>query len=217
MGESAISPVWRPLPRIRPLMWEKISNFPVVCRQPAPGIRLQISAVSPTIIRKCFAGMGKNVLCHPKEALKNCPVSFVTKDAPPFLIIHGENDHTVPFTQGELLHDKLEEAGCDVTLLAIEGADHGSFLPEGSLGGNRSVLRRGVVLLRCKAAQRSAPLRSVLNVCHWHTPTNIRKFADLLRKSLLSTLIPVQNEHPLDVLHLMFGKKRSSCKRTASF
>ena len=68
--------------------------------------------------------LGKNVLCHPKEALKNCPVSFVTKDAPPFLIIHGENDHTVPFTQGELLHDKLEEAGCDVTLLAIEGADH---------------------------------------------------------------------------------------------
>ena len=58
------------------------------------------------------------------EVLKNCPVSFVTKDAPPFLIIHGENDHTVPFTQGELLHDKLEEAGCDVTLLAIEGADH---------------------------------------------------------------------------------------------
>ena len=68
--------------------------------------------------------LGKNVLCHPEEALKNCPVSFVTKDAPPFLIIHGENDHTVPFTQGELLHDKLEEAGCDVTLLAIEGADH---------------------------------------------------------------------------------------------
>ena len=45
-------------------------------------------------------------------------------EQPPFLIIHGENDHTVPFTQGELLHDKLEEAGCDVTLLAIEGADH---------------------------------------------------------------------------------------------
>ena len=53
-----------------------------------------------------------------------CPVSFVTKAAPPFLIIHGEDDHTVPFGQGEELHDELEKAGCDVTLLSIEDADH---------------------------------------------------------------------------------------------
>lgn len=68
--------------------------------------------------------LGKNVALHQEEALKICPVSFVSKDAPPFLIIHGDNDHTVPFAQGEILHDKLEEAGADVTLLVLEGADH---------------------------------------------------------------------------------------------
>lgn len=68
--------------------------------------------------------MGKNVMRNQEEALAACPVSFVTKDAPPFLIIHGEEDHTVPFSQGVLIHDELEKAGCDVTLLAIEGADH---------------------------------------------------------------------------------------------
>lgn len=68
--------------------------------------------------------LGKNVMLHQEEALKICPVSFVTKDAPPFLIIHGDNDHTVPFEQGEILHDKLEEAGADVKLLVLEGADH---------------------------------------------------------------------------------------------
>ena len=31
---------------------------------------------------------------------------------------------TVPFGQGEELHDELEKAGCDVTLLSIEDADH---------------------------------------------------------------------------------------------
>ena len=67
---------------------------------------------------------GKNVMRYMKEALKYCPVSLVTKDAPPFLIIHGNEDHTVPFTQGVLLHDLLEEAGCDVTLLEIDGSDH---------------------------------------------------------------------------------------------
>lgn len=39
-------------------------------------------------------------------------------------IIHGKCDKTVPFTQGVELHDELEKAGCDVTLLEIEDADH---------------------------------------------------------------------------------------------
>lgn len=68
--------------------------------------------------------LGMNVMLHQEEALKACPVSYVTKDAPPFMIIHGIEDHTVPFSQGEILHDKLEAAGCDVKLIAIEGADH---------------------------------------------------------------------------------------------
>lgn len=68
--------------------------------------------------------LGKNVMLNKEEAIKICPVSFVTKDAPPFLIIHGDSDHTVPFSQGEILHDKLEKAGADVKLLILEGADH---------------------------------------------------------------------------------------------
>ena len=68
--------------------------------------------------------LGKNVALYKEEALKICPVSYVTKDAPPFFIIHGDDDHTVAFEQGEILHDKLEEAGADVKLLVLEGADH---------------------------------------------------------------------------------------------
>lgn len=68
--------------------------------------------------------LGKNVLLFQEEALAISPVSHVTKDAPPFMIIHGTADATVPFTQGQMLHDKLEEAGCDVRMIAIEGADH---------------------------------------------------------------------------------------------
>lgn len=68
--------------------------------------------------------LGRNVMLYQEDAVKICPVTYVTKDAPPFMIIHGKNDRTVPFTQGEILHDKLEEAGCDVKLIAIEGADH---------------------------------------------------------------------------------------------
>ena len=64
------------------------------------------------------------MLRNQEEALALCPVSLVTEDAPPFLIIHGNQDRTVPFSQGVLMHDALEKAGCDVTLLELEEADH---------------------------------------------------------------------------------------------
>lgn len=68
--------------------------------------------------------LGKNAMLYKEDAMKICPVTYVAKDAPPFMIIHGTKDGTVPFVQGEILHDMLEEAGCDVKLIAIEGADH---------------------------------------------------------------------------------------------
>lgn len=77
--------------------------------------------------------LGKNVMRNQQEALRACPVSWITREAPPFLILHGTKDQTVPFAQGEELHDLLEQAGCDVTLLAVEGANHADmqfFQPE---------------------------------------------------------------------------------------
>ena len=68
--------------------------------------------------------MGFNVMRNVKEAEDNSPVPKVTKDAPPFLIIHGTDDHTVPFEQSEILYEKLTKNGCDVKFIELEGADH---------------------------------------------------------------------------------------------
>ena len=65
-----------------------------------------------------------NIMRNIKDAYNSSPVSKVTKDAPPFLIIHGINDQTVPFEQSEELYDKLIENGCDADLIALEDADH---------------------------------------------------------------------------------------------
>ena len=72
--------------------------------------------------------LGYNVMTNKKDAVKQSPVSRVTPAAPPFLIIHGTQDRTVPFTQSEELYDVLEKAGCDVTLLALDGADHADLM-----------------------------------------------------------------------------------------
>lgn len=68
--------------------------------------------------------IGKNALYHMEDAMKACPVSYVTPQAPPFLLIHGTCDRTVPFSQSEAMYEALEKQGVEVNLIAIEGADH---------------------------------------------------------------------------------------------
>lgn len=60
------------------------------------------------------------------------PVTHVTDKAPPFLIIHGTADTTVPVAQGDALAQALNKASAkDVTYMKIAGADHGVFLKHG--------------------------------------------------------------------------------------
>jgi acetyl esterase/lipase len=58
-------------------------------------------------------------------ARKANPISYVSKDDPPFLIMHGDKDMLVPAHQSELLYEALKEAGVEVTLQIVRGAGHG--------------------------------------------------------------------------------------------
>jgi acetyl esterase/lipase len=58
-------------------------------------------------------------------AKRASPVTWVTKDAAPLLIMQGTKDPLVPVDQSQRLYDKLKAAGADVTLDIIEGAGHG--------------------------------------------------------------------------------------------
>ena len=63
-----------------------------------------------------------------KEAARNAsPTNYVSQDDAPFLLIHGTEDPLVPFSQSELLHAALEEAGVDSLLVPVKGGKHGNF------------------------------------------------------------------------------------------
>ena len=68
------------------------------------------------------------------KAIAASPTTYVSKDDPPFLIIHGENDMSIPVSQSELLASKLKAAGVKVTLIVAGGRGHGiggpAFAPE---------------------------------------------------------------------------------------
>jgi len=53
------------------------------------------------------------------------PLEFASKDDPPFLILHGEQDTLVPMSQSEKLRDALKRVGVDVTLVKVKNAGHG--------------------------------------------------------------------------------------------
>jgi acetyl esterase/lipase len=55
------------------------------------------------------------------------PLTYVRAGLPPTLIIHGDADPTVPFEQGVMLHEKLDEVGVLNTLHTVPGGRHGGF------------------------------------------------------------------------------------------
>jgi acetyl esterase/lipase len=60
-----------------------------------------------------------------EKARKASPLSYVGKDAAPFLIMHGDKDNTVPMQQSEVLAAALKKAGVEATLVVVKGNGHG--------------------------------------------------------------------------------------------
>jgi dipeptidyl aminopeptidase/acylaminoacyl peptidase len=95
-----------------------------VCAASAPSdlLRLYHDASDPSTRTKPKAIFGIDALLggpaeqNKTKAIAASPITYVSKDDPPFLIIHGENDSSVPASQGELLAAALKAAGVETTL-----------------------------------------------------------------------------------------------------
>lgn len=61
-----------------------------------------------------------------KTFLEASPVTHVSPESSPFLLIHGDADETVPFEQSEIMAEALRKANVDVELLRIPGGGHGA-------------------------------------------------------------------------------------------
>jgi acetyl esterase/lipase len=76
-----------------------------------------------------FGGVSSTAV---RQFQKLSPVTHVTTDDPPFLLVHGDADKTVPFQQSEMMEAALRKAGVIVKLVRVPGAEHGT----GSTGWN---------------------------------------------------------------------------------
>ena len=57
--------------------------------------------------------------------IKASPVVYVSKDMPPFLLMHGSNDEDVPYEQSVEMCNAMKNAGAQCDLITIQGAPHG--------------------------------------------------------------------------------------------
>ncbi len=59
------------------------------------------------------------------------PITYVSSDDPPFLIVHADNDTIVPVGQSVALADALEAAHVPTTLVIVHGGNHSLAEPGG--------------------------------------------------------------------------------------
>lgn len=62
---------------------------------------------------------------NPDKVLAANPIHYITKDDPPFLIMHGDKDPLVPWQQSQILADALKKAGVPVQFHIVPGGGHG--------------------------------------------------------------------------------------------
>src|SRR5258705_1361830 len=66
-----------------------------------------------------------NIVC-------SSPITHVTADDPPFLLIHGDQDTLVPYEQSQLMYVRLVQMNVPAQLVIVKNAGHSFAASNGS-------------------------------------------------------------------------------------
>ncbi len=97
--------------------WVGPSNFLTICDYPS-----SINHCTSTSPEGNLLGCA--IPTCPNRARDASPLTYISGDEPPFLIMHGTEDMAVPYYQSVELDSVLRVVGNDVTFKPVVGADH---------------------------------------------------------------------------------------------
>jgi acetyl esterase/lipase len=80
---------------------------------------------NPTAQNGITRFLGATYAENPSLWAKASPVTYVSKDAPPFFFLHGDDDKLVDYHQSLEMADKLKAAGASAEVFIAKGAGHG--------------------------------------------------------------------------------------------
>ena len=108
--------------------WEGVSSrVQAVCSYWGPGdfVSWFKSVGTNRTITAEFEFLGGTIIEKPDVYRLASPVTHVTIDDPPLLMVHGNLDPVVPYSQSEIMYQAYTQAGLDVALVEVTGAGHG--------------------------------------------------------------------------------------------
>lgn len=126
------------------------TDFPQMDAHRPPGATLTHS--SPHSPESKLIGADISDTAHAAKAARANPITYVTRDDPPFLINHGDEDGTVPHHQSELLFTALKAAGVPVRFNTVKGGGHGA----GFGGPELEKMRRDFLELHLQGVKNAA-------------------------------------------------------------
>jgi acetyl esterase/lipase len=109
---------------------EKMGSFKIKCALDfyGPSDLIAISSVPDTSVNNERSPvsllLGAMAVDRPDLAKRASPVTYIDKNDPPFLIVQGEKDQSVPNTQSKLLSSWLTLVGIKNELIIVPNAPH---------------------------------------------------------------------------------------------
>ncbi|MDF1514817.1 MAG: alpha/beta hydrolase [Anaerolineae bacterium] len=97
--------------------WFGPSHLAALVDKPVDSEMIDIKAIVAQLI-------GGPTRLNPDKLKQASPITYVSSEAAPFLIMHGDIDRIVPVSQSVLLYEALWLAGSEVRLHVVHGSGH---------------------------------------------------------------------------------------------
>lgn len=81
---------------------------------------------APELLKTVSTYLGSTLDKSPKLYIEASPVTHVSPDDPPFFVVHGTADNTVPVSQSKMMEETLKKNGVPVVFYTMEGRGHGA-------------------------------------------------------------------------------------------
>lgn len=99
-------------------------------------VKVVIAMAAVTDLTKHFPNANLETMRHvgfgEDNIVQASPITHVTGDDPPFLLIHGDRDELVPYEQSQLMYDRLRQMNVPAQLVIVRDASHSFIAPEGT-------------------------------------------------------------------------------------
>lgn len=113
----------------------------VACYAPTDLVRLREDAQQGKLnflLAQPTLGVLNKFVPDEKDTALASPITYIRKQMPPLLLIHGSEDPFVPHSQSKVYAQKLREAGANVRLLTLDQTGHGFGSGWGGQAGKQS-------------------------------------------------------------------------------